>query len=215
MTDALFQDRRGAGRALAQRLSGYADRPDVRVLALPRGGVPVGFEVGQALHAPLDVLVVRKLGAPDHEELALGAIAPGVCHVNQRLVQELCIDPERLDRIVEQEQVELARRERLYREGRPPLDVHGACVIVVDDGLATGATMRAAVLALRAMAPARVVVAVPVAAQDTCAALRCEADEVVCVATPYPFVAVGLWYRDFSQTSDDEVRDLLAQAASP
>lgn len=213
MTDALFQDRRDAGRALAQRLSGYADRPDVRVLALPRGGVPVGFEVAQALRAPLDVLVVRKLGAPDHEELALGAIAPGVCHVNRRLLQEIGTDPERLDRIIEQEQVELARRERLYRGGRPPLDVRGNCVIVVDDGLATGATMRAAVLALRAMAPARVVVAVPVAAQDTCAVLRRKADEVVCVATPYPFVAVGLWYSDFSQTSDDEVRDLLAQAA--
>ena len=214
MTTPLFQDRRDAGRALARRLSGYAHRSDVRILALPRGGVPVAFEVAHALLAPMEVFVVRKLGVPNREEVALGALAPGVRHVNQRMVQLLGIDAEALDQVIGKEQAELERRDRLYREGRPLPDLQGACVILVDDGLATGSTMHAALLALRLLGPARSVVAVPVAAEDTCAELRRVADEVVCARMPHPFVAVGRWYRDFSQTGDDEVHDLLAAHAA-
>lgn len=186
---------------------------DAVVLALPRGGVPVGYEVALALGAPLDVFVVRKLGVPGQEELALGAIASGGVQVlNEDLVRELGIGPEVIARIAERELRELERRERLYRDGRPPAAVEGRHVVVVDDGLATGATMRAAVQALRQHRPASVTVAVPVAAEDTRDLFRSVADDIVCLATPEPFRAVGLWYRDFRPTSDDEVRDLLTRA---
>jgi len=208
-----YRDRRQAGKALALELAGYVGRDDVVVLALPRGGVPVAFEVAQALHAPLDVFLVRKLGVPRHEELAMGAIASGgVCVLNEEVVRQLGIDATSIDAVAAREQAELHRREQLYRQGRPDLDLEGKTVIVVDDGLATGSTMRAAIVALHKLAPARVIVAVPVAAAETCRELRVIADEVVCTMTPYPFGGVGAWYEDFSQTEDDEVRLLLAQA---
>jgi predicted phosphoribosyltransferase len=210
-----FRNRLEAGRILAERLSAYAKRPDVVVLALPRGGVPVGYEVARALDAPLDLFLVRKLGVPGHEEYALGAIATGgVRVINEDLVRALRLSPEVIDTIAAREQQELERRERLYRADRPPADVRGRTVILVDDGLATGSTMRAAVQALRKQGAARIVVAVPIAAPDTCDALRAEVDDIVCAATPEPFRAVGLWYEDFSQTTDDEVRDWLARAAA-
>jgi predicted phosphoribosyltransferase len=211
----LFRDRFEAGRQLANRLSAHVDRPDVVVLALPRGGVPVAFEVAQALHAPLDVFLVRKLGVPGREELAMGAIATGGVRVlNDEVVHTLWIPDEVIERVAAQEQQELVRRERLYRDDRPPVDVHGRTVILIDDGLATGSTMRAAVFALRQQGPARIIVAVPVGAPDTCMALRAEADEVVCYRMPEPFGAVGLWYQDFAQTTDEEVRSLLKRAAA-
>ncbi len=206
----LYQDRRDAGRALARRLSAYADRPDVLVLALPRGGVPVAVEVAGALNAPLDVFVARKLVAPGQPEFAIGAIAAGARHVNQRMVQVLRVDAAALDRSIETEQAELERRERLYRPGRPPVDARGACVVVVDDGLATGETLGVALRALRLMAPGRLVAAVPVGEESAVRDLRGQADEVVCAAMPHPFESVGQWYRDFTQTTDDEVRALLA-----
>ena len=210
---ARFRDRREAGRFLARELAAYANRPDVIVLALPRGGVPVGDEIAQALHAPLDVFLVRKLGVPGHEEYAMGAIASGgVSVLNEEVVQRLGISPYQIETVAAREQRELERRERAYRGERPPPEVSGRTVILVDDGLATGASMQAAVLALRRLQPARIVVAVPVAAPETCEQLREIADEVVCATTPEPFYAVGLWYEDFSQTSDEEVRALLAQA---
>jgi predicted phosphoribosyltransferase len=210
----LFRDRSEAGQILAARLTAYADRPDVLVLALPRGGVPVGYEVARALHAPLDVFMVRKLGLPGREELAIGAIASGgVRIVNEELVRALEIPDAVIDEIAAHEQQELERRERRYRDERPLRDVRGHTVILVDDGLATGSTMRAAVAALRQKKPARIVVAVPVGAADTCAELQQEADEAVCARTPEPFHAVGLWYRDFTQTTDDEVHELLQRAA--
>ena len=210
---ARFRDRREAGRFLARELAAYANRPDVIVLALPRGGVPVGYEIAQALHAPLDVFLVRKLGVPGHEEYAMGAIASGgVSVLNEEVVQRLGISPYQIETVAAREQRELERRERAYRGERPPPEVSGRTVILVDDGLATGASMQAAVLALRRLQPARIVVAVPVAAPETCEQLREIADEVVCATTPEPFYAVGLWYEDFSQTSDEEVRALLAQA---
>ena len=201
---------------MAERLRGYKDRPDVLVLALPRGGVPVGYEVAEALNAPLDVFLVRKLGVPGHEELAMGAIATGgVVVLNRDVVEGLRI-PERVIRDVAAEEAqELARRERTYRDGRPPPDVSGRTVILVDDGLATGSTMRAAAEAVCRQGPARVVVAVPVASAQTCEELRAYVDEVVCAATPEPFYAVGLWYEDFTPTSDEEVRYLLAQSKHP
>jgi len=209
-----FRDRRDAGRQLAGDLMSYADRDDVLVLALPRGGVPVAFEVAQALHTPLDVFLVRKLGLPGHEELAMGAIATGdVVVLNAEVVQELNIPRRVIDAVAARERQELARRERLYRDDRPPPAVHTRIVILVDDGLATGATMRAAAAALRQQHPQRLVVAVPTAAPATCDEFRDEVDEIVCAITPEPFYAVGLWYEDFSPTSDDEVRHLLAQAA--
>jgi len=209
-----FRDRREAGRALASELRDYANRPDVLVLALPRGGVPVAFEVARALHAPLDVFLVRKLGLPGHEELAMGAIASGGVRVlNDDVVSALRLSPAEIDAVAAQEQRELERRERQYRDDRPPPDLRGRTVILVDDGLATGATMRAAVAALRRQGPARIVVAVPVGAAETCRDFGAEADEVVCARMPQPFYAVGLWYGDFSQTSDEEVRELLALAA--
>jgi predicted phosphoribosyltransferase len=208
-----FHDRIDAGRKLAARLKAYADRPDVIVLALPRGGAPVGFEVAQALHAPLDVFLVRKLGLPEQPELAMGAIATGgVRVINDEVVRRLRIPPELLDEVAEEEIQELKRRERRYRGNRPPPDVRGKIVILVDDGLATGSTMRAAVAALRQQKPARIVVGVPVGAAETCEELEREAVEVVCVHMPDPFYAVGLWYGDFAQTTDDEVRHLLETA---
>jgi predicted phosphoribosyltransferase len=207
----VFVDRRHAGRMLAQHLTAYAGRPDVIVLALPRGGVPVAFEVAHALHAPLDVFVVRKLGLPGHEEFAMGAIASGGVRVlNDEVVRHLSTAA--IDAVVSAEQAELQRRERLYREAWPAFEVGARIVIVVDDGLATGSTMQAAVEALRLAHPARIVVAVPTAAADTCERLRRLADEVVCASTPEPFRAVGLWYADFTQTGDDEVRRLLDEA---
>jgi predicted phosphoribosyltransferase len=209
-----FRDRRDAGRVLAQRLAAYAGRSDVLVLALPRGGVPVAFEVAQALKAPLDLFIVRKLGVPGHEEYAMGALASGDVRVlNDDVVRSLHIPDAVVEAVTRTERLELERRERLYRDGRPAPNVRGRCVILVDDGLATGATMLAAVRAVRAQQPARTVVAVPTAAAETCSQLRREADEVICVTTPEPFRAVGLWYEDFSQTGDDEVRELLARAA--
>ncbi|MGZ4370522.1 MAG: phosphoribosyltransferase [Gaiellaceae bacterium] len=206
-----FRDRAHAGRVLARALLAYAGRDDVVVLALPRGGVPVAAELARALGAQLDVFVVRKLGLPGHEELAMGAVAPGgVLVLDDRLVRGLGIPDEVLQETVEKELRELERREAAYRAGRPPLDLEGKTVILVDDGLATGATMRAAALALRKVKPARVVVAVPVASAETCDEFRADVDEIVCALTPSPFHAVGLWYDDFSQTSDEEVRALLA-----
>jgi erythromycin esterase-like protein/predicted phosphoribosyltransferase len=211
-----FRNRAEAGRLLADRLRQYAGRDDVVVLALPRGGVPVAFEVARALDAPLDVFLVRKLGVPGHEELALGAIATGGTRVlNKQLIESLDVPVEWVEAIDAKERRELERRERVYRDGSPPPQLGGRTVILVDDGLATGSTMWAAVHAVRQEDPARVVVAVPVADPDVCHALRAVADEVVCVATPKPFQAVGVWYEDFSQTSDDEVRELLARARRP
>jgi predicted phosphoribosyltransferase len=213
---ALFQDRRDAGRLLATKLANYAHRPDVLVLALPRGGVPVAFEVAKALNAPLDIFLVRKLGVLGREELAMGAIATGGTLVlNEEIVKALGISPEIIDRVVARELQELERRERLYRGQRPPPEVRGRTVILIDDGLATGATMRAAVEALRQQGPARLVVAVPTAAPATCAEFETEVDEIVCAVTPEPFYGVGLWYADFSQTTDEEVRYLLQAAALP
>jgi predicted phosphoribosyltransferase len=204
-----------AGRQLAARLGAYAQRPAVRVLALPRGGVPVGLAVAEALQVPLDVFLVRKLGVPGHEELAMGAIATGnVVVLNEDVVRELAIPERILAEVVAQERQELARRDHLYRDGRPPPAIGGQTIILVDDGLATGATMRAAVAAIRKQQPAWLVVAVPVGAPQTCAALQTEAGEVVCLLTPTPFYAVGLWYEDFSPTSDQEVRAALAEAAA-
>lgn len=212
----MFHDRADAGRLLGERLQAYARRPDVLVLALPRGGVPVAFEVACLLEAPLDVFVVRKLGVPGQEELAMGAIASGGVRVlNEEVVGALGFTEREIADIETLEREELERREREYRGDRPPLDVRGRVAIVVDDGLATGATMRAAVAALRHASPARIVVAVPVADPSACAALQDHADEVICAITPEPLMSVGLWYEDFSQTSDEEVRALLDRARKP
>ena len=210
----LYRDRHDAGQELARKLSQYREREDVVVLALPRGGVPVGYEVARELHAPLDVFVVRKLGTPGQPELAMGAIASGGVRVlNREVVDTLGISGEAIDRVAQIESEELARRERDYRSGRPPVEIRGKIVIVVDDGLATGSTMRAAAKALRQEGAVKTVIAVPVAAQQSCEAVRREADEVVCGATPEPFYAVGQWYRDFEQTTDSEVRELLAMSS--
>jgi predicted phosphoribosyltransferase len=212
----MFRDRSHAGRVLAGELARYAGRPDVVVLALPRGGVPVGYEVAQALGAPLDVFLVRKLGVPGHEELAMGAIAAGgVLVVNDEVTSRLASPRAVLEEVAAEEQRELDRRVEAYRDGRPALDLRGKTAILVDDGLATGSTMRAAVAAVRRLEPARVVVAVPVGAEQTCGEFRSEADDVVCAETPEPFFAVGSWYQDFAQTTDAEVRALLARAAGP
>jgi predicted phosphoribosyltransferase len=208
-----FEDRADAGAKLAERLSEYAGRDDVSVLALPRGGVPVAFEVAGRLGAPLDVFLVRKLGVPGHEELAMGAIASGGHRVlNEEVLAVLEIDDEVVDQVAARENEELERRARLYRGDAPPTDVRGRTVILVDDGLATGSTMRAAVAAVRAQQPARLVVAVPVAPPLTCGELAAETDEMVCLSTPEPFYAVGLWYRRFAQTSDEEIVELLARS---
>jgi putative phosphoribosyl transferase len=212
--EAYFDDRADAGRQLARMLTSYAGRPEVLVLALPRGGVPVGYEVAAALHVELDVFLVRKLGVPGHEELAMGAIASGgVRVVNEDVVQALRIDPTTLDAIAAAERDTLARRERSYRGDHPRPSVRDRVVILVDDGLATGASMRAALEALGTQEPRRLVAAVPVAPSDVFASLGGEADEVICAATPREFHGVSQWYRDFPQTSDDEVRELLRRSA--
>jgi len=213
---AIFQDREDAGRQLAARLLHYRERPNVLVLALPRGGVPVAYEVARALDAPLDLFLVRKLGVPGQEELAMGAIATGGTRVlNEDVVRALHIPPEVIEAAARREQVEIERRGRAYRGDRPEPDVRGQIVMLIDDGLATGATMRAAVAALRQQEPERIVAAVPTAPAETCEGLRHEVDEVVCVQTPEPFFGVGFWYEDFTQTSDEEVRDLLERAPHP
>ena len=209
----IFQDRTDAGQELAARLTKYANRPDVLVLALPRGGVPVAYEVAKKIGAPLDVFLVRKLGVPGHEELAMGAIASGgVRVINEDVVRFLNIPDEVIDAVAADEQQELERRGSAYRDDRPPPDVKGRVVILIDDGLADGSTMRAAAAALRKQGPARIVVAVPVSAPETCNEFRSEVDEIVCAVTPEPFRGVGLWYKDFSQTTDEEVRELLERA---
>src|SRR5882672_9022842 len=209
--NGLFRDRHEAGRALAED---YRGRDDVVVLALPRGGVPVGYEVATALGAPLDVFLVRKLGVPGHEELAMGAIASGgVVVLNDDVVRDLGISPEDLRRVAEREARELRRREQAYRGNRPMPDIAGKVVILADDGLATGSSMRAAIQALRTLGPARIVVAVPAAPESTCRELAAEVDEVVCATTPSPFFAVGGSYWDFTQTADEEVRKLLREAS--
>jgi putative phosphoribosyl transferase len=208
-----FHNRTEAGKLLAEQLMTYANSNDVLVLALPRGGVPVAFEVASALHAPLDVIIVRKLGVPWQEELAMGAIATGGVRIlNNDVVQFLDIPDEVINKIAAQEQQELERRERLYRGERSVYDIHGRTVILVDDGIATGATMHAAVVALKQRQPTRIIIAVPTAAPSTCDEFAAEVDELVCVIRPEPFIAVGYWYREFAQTSDEEVRSLLAQA---
>jgi predicted phosphoribosyltransferase len=208
-----FQNRYDAGRQLAEKLRAYAGSPDVVVLALPRGGVPVAYEVATALGTPLDVFLVRKLGLPGHEELAMGAIAStGIEVLNADVVHRFHIPRATIDRVAARERRELARREALYRDGQHAAGIRGRTVILIDDGLATGATMRAAVAALRQQAPGKIVVAVPAAAPDACAAMAAEVDEVVCAETPEPFYGVGAWYQDFSQTSDEEVIALLRRA---
>jgi predicted phosphoribosyltransferase len=216
LTDAIYQfrDRIEAGRLLAQNLREYANRDGVVVLALSRGGVPVGFEVARVLNAPLDVFVVRKLGLPGQEELAIGAIASGGVRVlNEDIVQDFGIPEEVIEIVAATEDQELERREREYRDGRPAVDVRGRTVILVDDGLATGSSMRVAVDALGKRRPAQTIVVVPVGSPETCAEFQAVVDKVVCAVTPQPFVTVGQWYRDFSQTTDEEVRDLLNRAA--
>jgi putative phosphoribosyl transferase len=209
----IYRDRSDAGKKLATKLLKFKDRDDVVVLALPRGGVPVAYEVAQMLHAPLDIFLVRKLGVPGHEELAMGAISTGgVRVINDDVVEYLRIPPRVIDAIAAREMQELKRREMKYRGSRPEPDVSGKTVILVDDGLATGSTIRAAAQALRQQMPARIVVAVPVSAPQTCDEYRIGADEIICAVTPEPFLGVGQWYDDFSQTTDEEVHDLLELA---
>lgn len=210
---AMFQDRADAGRQLAAALLARRAVPNPIVLALPRGGVPVAYEVACALHAPLDVFIVRKLGAPQNKEFAMGAIASGgVIIVDREAMQAMGVGKAALDAVIEAEQAELSRREKTYREGRPPPNIQGHTVILVDDGMATGATMRAAIAAIKKHRPGSIVVAVPVAAADTLEAIRAEVNDAVCLATPSPFRAVGLWYASFPQTTDRQVGDLLAKA---
>jgi putative phosphoribosyl transferase len=210
----LFQNRTEAGQLLALRLKPLIHDPNAIVLALPRGGVPVGFEVAQMLEADLDIFLVRKLGVPGHEELAMGAIASGGVRVlNYALIEQLGLPADVIDRITRHEREEIERRERLYREGRYALPVDGRTIILVDDGLATGATMLAAARALRTQRPKTMMVAVPIASYDACEEFRRHVDKIVCGETPEPFYAVGAWYEDFSQTSDAEVQALLERAA--
>lgn len=212
----VFADRRDAGRELGRRLAETLPRDDTLVLGLPRGGVPVAFEVATALDAPLDVFLVRKLGVPGHEELAMGAIASGGVRVlNERVVGAVAADDRAIEEVAERELAELERREQRYRDGRPAPEIAGRTAVLVDDGLATGASMRAAVAALRRLDAGRIVVAVPVASPDVCAELAEEADEVVCLETPEPFLAVGYWYDDFAATEDDEVCALLGEGHRP
>jgi putative phosphoribosyl transferase len=209
-----FRNRIDAGKRLAERLAAYAGRPAVLVLALPRGGVPVAFEVARELDAPLDVFVVRKLGVPGRAELAMGAIASGGIRVlNDDVVGALNIPDRVIEAVTSRELQELRWGERSYRGNRPPLEIANRTVILVDDGMATGSTMRAAIEALRRLTPARIIVAVPTAATLACAEIGLEADECICCESPDPFYAVGVWYEDFSQTTDEEVRDLLEHAA--
>jgi putative phosphoribosyl transferase len=208
-----FKDRRDAGRTLAQKLTPYAGQPDLLILALPRGGVPVAYEVARALNAPLDIFLVRKLGLPGREELAIGAIATGGVRVlNRDIIRTLSIPDEVINFVARREIQELQRREQLYRGDRPALEVRDRTIIIIDDGLATGASMRAAVAGLRAHHPARIVVAVPIAAENVCEAFRTEVDEIICAITPEPFYGVGRWYENFSQITDQEVRILLVKA---
>jgi putative phosphoribosyl transferase len=214
MPEFRYRDRREAGMILASGLQDYADNPKTIALALPRGGVPVGYEVATRLHAPLDVYVVRKLGVPGHEELAMGALAgDGSCVLDRHLIESVGISQGMLDSAIERESAELRRRQLAYRDGRPERQLAGKVVILVDDGLATGSTMYAAVRAVRSHDPAVIVVAVPVGARQTCALLQTVADHVVCPLQPMFFGAVGLYYDDFSQVADDEVRRILAHAA--
>jgi predicted phosphoribosyltransferase len=209
-----FRDRNEAGQALAGELKHLAGQRDVVVLALPRGGVPIGFEIAHALQAPLDVFLVRKLGVPAYEELAMGAIASGGTVVlNESVVEQLRITADQIEEVRRREALELARREQAFRNGGTPLPVSGRVCIIVDDGLATGSTMRAAVLGLRKQHPKRIIVAVPVASAETCREFETLADEVICLYTPEPFIAVGRWYHDFSQLTDEQVRDYLERAA--
>ncbi|HET6823454.1 MAG TPA: phosphoribosyltransferase [Anaerolineales bacterium] len=208
-----FKDRRDAGKKLAQKLSAYSGKPDILVLALPRGGVPVAYEVALALSAPLDVFIVRKLGLPGREELAMGAVASGGVRVlNGDIVRMLSIPEEVINIVVKRELRELQRREELYRGNRPTPEVRERTILLIDDGLATGASMRAAIAGLRAQNPARIVVAVPAAAPEACEAFQAEVDEIVCAITPEPFYGVGRWYEDFSQVTDEEVRMLVEEA---
>jgi putative phosphoribosyl transferase len=210
----IYRNRTEAGQVLAQHVRPKVAEADPLILALPRGGVPVAFEVARALHAELDVFLVRKLGLPGREELAIGAIASGGVRVlNRELIEELRLPEDLINRITAIEEKELERREHLYRRNRAPIAVRDRTVVLIDDGLATGASMMAGVRALRQQEPRRIIVAVPVAAPETCAQFRAEADEVICVSTPESFSAVGAWYDDFSQTSDEEVRRLLEEAA--
>jgi putative phosphoribosyl transferase len=210
----LFKDRAEAGRALAARLVGAISDPNPLVLALPRGGVPVAFEVARALHAELDIFLVRKLGVPGHEELAIGALASGSVRIlNQALIADLHLPQGAIEQVTIREQRELERREALYRAGRPAIPVRDRTIVLIDDGLATGASMKAASKALRAEGPRQLIVAVPVAASQTCDEFRGEVDDIVCVETPEPFMAVGIWYEDFQQTTDEEVQLLLEKAA--
>jgi len=212
-----FANRIEAGRLLAKKLHAYANRPDVVVLALPRGGVPVAYQVAESLNAPLDVFLVRKLGVPGHQELAMGAIATGNVRVlNEDVINYLGIPDDLIDKVAAEEERELERRENLYRGGSPPIAVRGRTVIVVDDGLATGSTMRAAVNALKRLGPEKIVVAAPVAARETCESFKADVDSTcISVMSPEPFYGVGLWYQDFSQTTDEEVCYLLNTAKEP
>ncbi|HWQ49892.1 MAG TPA: phosphoribosyltransferase [Methanosarcina sp.] len=210
---ALFKDRVDAGKKLAKELSKYANRSDVLILALPRGGVPVAFEVAKELNVKMDVFIVRKLGVPGNEELAMGAISSDNIRVlNEDVVRSFQIPERVINMVVENELKELERRERAYRGDRPKPEISGSTVILIDDGLATGATMRAATSALKTKNPAKIVVAVPTGAPDTCELFAREVDEVICIATPEPFYGVGAWYGNFSQTTDEEVCELLEKA---
>jgi predicted phosphoribosyltransferase len=213
---AIYADRAEAGRILARLLSNFRATPGALVLALPRGGVPVGFEISQQLNLPLDVLIVRKLGVPGREELAMGAIASGdLVVLNQPVIRALHVLPEDIQRVIERERNEITRREKQYRGDRPAPDVHDRLVILVDDGLATGATMRAAARTVRSRSPQRLIVAVPIGSAEACAELQSDADQVICAATPAHFSAVGACYRSFRQTTDAEVRELLNLSQSP
>ncbi|MBV6623193.1 MAG: phosphoribosyltransferase [Rivularia sp. (in: Bacteria)] len=210
----LYRNRTEAGQRLAQKLKDYANRPDVLVLGLPRGGVPVAFEVAKLLNAPLDVFLVRKLGVPGHEELAMGAIASGGIRIlNEEVVKDLHLSYKVIDKVTKSEQEEMKRREGAYRDNRSPLDLSNRTIILVDDGLATGATMRVAAVAIRQQQPKQIIAAVPVSAPEICNEFRVEVDEIICAQTPKPFVAVGVWYEKFSQTTDAQVQDLLKRAA--
>lgn len=213
MTNPLIADRTEAGLSLAQSLKHYQHRSDVIVLGLPRGGVPVAYEIAKSLRAPLDVLLVRKLGVPGHEEFAMGAIASGgICMLLPEVIQAHDIDDDDVAEILSREELELKRRERTYRQSRPWPNLRDKCVILVDDGLATGATMRAAIASVRDQYPRKIVVAVPVAPKETADALAHAVDEAVFLSVPAPFLAVGLWYQRFGQTSDGEVLRLLEKA---
>jgi putative phosphoribosyl transferase len=212
-TQPIFRDRAEAGRILAERVLRSVHDPDALVLALPRGGVPIAFEVARTLGAELDIFLVRKLGLPGHEELAVGAIASGGVRVlNDSFVAQLQLAPKMIDQIANREERELKRREELYRQGRAPVPVRGRTIVLVDDGLATGASMKAATQALRLQEPGHMIVAVPVAAGQVCDELRVHADEIVCAFTPEPFLSVGMWYEHFAQTTDEEVEQLLTEA---